>query len=718
MQGIPNELKVLNKWVTWKDPKTKKPYQVNGKSLASVTDPKTWGSFNTAIKTVEAGKAAGVGFVFSAEDDYCGFDLDDVFIKGVLIDEAEELVNMLKSYTELSVNGKGLHIICKCKEKLPAIVKKLFGLEFYSQNRYFVTTGNVFYAAGIEDRTTVIKLIHRKFSTPRTKAPVRKAVNPGLLKEVLTYIPAENYDDWLRVGIALKSIGADFEIWADWSKKSNKWNQDEGVKKWASFRDPQINFGSLIYMAKQHGYNDVLEQLKDTLPEAPKIEFSEGIECTDYANGLRAAKLFKDRYAYASGLGLREYNGACWIEGEINFDKRLVPDLQKQIYNEALYYKAEGAEKRATGLVKWSNGLGASNRAIAAKKFTLQQLRIPDSLFANPDPLLLPCGNGTVDLSTGLLSPNRASDYFQHCLQTPFIEGALAPRWIDFLEEIFSGDKDTIHYMQKLAGYCLTGFTYEEKCFFLCGEGSNGKSVFLNTLYSLLEGFGVVIHSSDLLENNYGDRSLVFGQLAGKRLAYAGETKTGKTLNTRIVKQITSTDPIQGRTLYKDPFTFKPSHKLILTTNRFPRVIDSDIGTWRRLVGIPFKNSFIKSADMTLQKKLRGELEGILAWAIEGALLWQKEELLAPPAIEQFTKVLHSEGDILGVFINEELIKNSVSSVSLSAVYNRYVSWCKTNNEYCLGRNTFSQDLKVRIENSLDRDKKVVFNGVKLNPLF
>ena len=61
-------------------------------------------------------------------------------------------------------------------------------------------------------------------------------------------------------------------------------------------------------------------------------------------------------------------------------------------------------------------------------------------------------------------------------------------------------------------------------------------------------------------------------ELKGKRLIIASELEEGTRLNTGMVKQLCSTDPIQAEKKYKDPFSFDPSHTLVLYTNHLPRV--------------------------------------------------------------------------------------------------------------------------------------------------
>ncbi|HUU01898.1 MAG TPA: hypothetical protein VM425_10680 [Myxococcota bacterium] len=169
-QAIPEELRRLPQWLLWRSQivdgrPTKVPYTAIGRK-ASTTDPNTWTDFDTAVKTSE--RFDGIGFVFTKDDPYFGVDLDSkqraVFDKqtGQLAPWAAEIVDALHTYTELSVSGKGLHIIGK--GKLPEGGRRSCDVEMYSHSRYFCMTGN--HLAGtpmeINERTAEIAAVHAK----------------------------------------------------------------------------------------------------------------------------------------------------------------------------------------------------------------------------------------------------------------------------------------------------------------------------------------------------------------------------------------------------------------------------------------------------------------------------------------------------------------------------------------------------------------------------
>jgi putative DNA primase/helicase len=145
-ENIPEELTRRPQWVVWRleerDGKpTKIPYIAGGVGMAKSADLMTWRGFEEALKAYRTGRYSGIGFVFSSADPYAGIDLDKCRDPetGEIEGWAKEIVDAFDSYTEASQSGTGLHIIVRGK----APGKRRGGVEAYSQERFFATTGAV-----------------------------------------------------------------------------------------------------------------------------------------------------------------------------------------------------------------------------------------------------------------------------------------------------------------------------------------------------------------------------------------------------------------------------------------------------------------------------------------------------------------------------------------------------------------------------------------------
>ena len=144
------ELRALKQWVLWRSvdigaaKPTKIPYQING-NKASVTDPSHWSSFDEVVKL--ASNYSGIGFVFTASDNFAFIDLDQTLDEAT-IDHQKKIFGHFNSYSELSPSGQGLHIIVK--GKVPQ-GRRRNHVEIYSSERYATFTGNVYLNEPIKD---------------------------------------------------------------------------------------------------------------------------------------------------------------------------------------------------------------------------------------------------------------------------------------------------------------------------------------------------------------------------------------------------------------------------------------------------------------------------------------------------------------------------------------------------------------------------------------
>jgi len=161
-ENIPQELRELEQWVVWRyvdrsGMKTKPPYYPNFPNRpANVSDPTTWGSFDCATAVVKEGKADGIGFVFTEQDEFFGIDIDsEEKVSQEHIEERQKLLKQLlastDTYAEVSPSGKGLHLIGRGKLPEKGGKKSTSAqIEIYDNKRFFTMTGNIH-----EERNTI-----------------------------------------------------------------------------------------------------------------------------------------------------------------------------------------------------------------------------------------------------------------------------------------------------------------------------------------------------------------------------------------------------------------------------------------------------------------------------------------------------------------------------------------------------------------------------------
>jgi putative DNA primase/helicase len=312
------------------------------------------------------------------------------------------------------------------------------------------------------------------------------------------------------------------------------------------------------------------------------------------------------------------------------------------------------------------------------------------------DPYLLNFLNGTVDLRTARLRPHARKDFITKVVRYEFQTSARCPRWLAFLDQIMGGGPDVgegqlarasrlVDYLQRALGYSLTGCTIEKAVFVLFGRGDNGKSTMLTTFRQLIEEYSVLLQADTLMvrrESNNTQADLA--DLRGARFAQTSETEEGQRLAQGMLKRIAQgMGKIKATRKYENPIEFPETHKLWMDTNRKPTIRDADDeATFNRLHSIPFLVQIPKNRiDRGMLAKLLSEAEGILAWAVQGAVLWDQFGLNKPPEVEEANNAWRAEIDHLGRFIQECCVKGEGFHVRAGQLYSAYKAWAERGGE-------------------------------------
>ena len=312
-------------------------------------------------------------------------------------------------------------------------------------------------------------------------------------------------------------------------------------------------------------------------------------------------------------------------------------------------------------------------------------------------PWLLNCENGTLDLRTGELMPHDRNHLLTKLAPVHYGSDAECPQWLAFLNRIMDDRADLVNFLQLAAGYSLTASTREQCMYFLYGVGANGKSTFLNTLAAMLGDFAGQTPTNTLMAKKNEGIPNDIARLKGLRFVQAAEAEMGKALAESLVKQMTGGDPLVGRFLHGEFFEFAPQFKLFLATNHKPVIRGTDNGIWRRIRLIPFEVTIPEAErDRDLPEKLKDELPGILRWAVEGCLAWQRDGMLVPEAVTAATDEYRSEMDFLAAFIDEECRLGSDLRIGASELYRLYIGWCEGLKERPLRPNMFGMRIKER----------------------
>lgn len=394
------------------------------------------------------------------------------------------------------------------------------------------------------------------------------------------------------------------------------------------------------------------------------------------------------------------WDGRRWRVDVTAEVRRRAKETARSIYSEASAVSGndQAAEMRRKELGAWARRSEARERRSAMIELAQSERRIPvlpEQLDA--DPWLFNCLNGVLDLRTGRLHPHQRNDLFTKLAPVAYEPEAKCPTWLAFLHSIMDGNRELIGFLQRFAGYALTGVIREHVLVICYGTGSNGKSTFLETLISLMGDYAWQAPPDLLMLKSLGAHPTDVAGLFGVRFAACIETASGRRLDEARMKMLTGGDQVTARRMREDFWTFRPTHKLALGTNHKPVVATTDHGTWRRQKLVPFTVTIpTEEQDRLLPEKLRAELNGILRWAVEGCLAWQRQGLGDAEAIREATEAWRDESDVLGGFLAACCELAPRATVSVRELYARFIGYCEATGEDPLRQKPFGQRLAER----------------------
>ena len=309
------------------------------------------------------------------------------------------------------------------------------------------------------------------------------------------------------------------------------------------------------------------------------------------------------------------------------------------------------------------------------------------------DPMLLNTPVGILKLPAGNLEPHdRALRMTKMAGAAP---GGEAPLWRKFLGDVTAGDEELQWYLQRFVGYSLTGSTEEHALVFLYGPGGTGKSVFLSVLMDLLGDYAASA-PMDMFVVAKGERHPTeLAMLHGRRLVTASETQEGRRWDEAKLKAITGGDRITARQMRQDFFTFTPAFKLFMAGNYRPAIRSVDEAMRRRLHIVPFMHRIAKP-DKHLLSKLRGELGGIMKWAVQGCLDWQRDGLAPPKSVERATDDYFETEDAIGRWLADRCNLDPNTATTTRILFRDWKIWATETSEYVGSERRFAQLLQQR----------------------
>ena len=714
--AIPAELRAMRRWMLWRSAKrkgkgkiTKIPFQPSG-APAKSTDPKTWSTFNVVADALRAGGFSGIGFALG--DGIAGVDLDDAINDaGNPEPWALEIVQQLKSYTEISPSGRGLHVIVR--GKLPPKRRRKGRVEMYDSGRYFCMTGNAIPGSAntVEERTAELAHIHALSfgSTPHTKvsASLSEAVVPNnidaTIAAAIVNVPefaatwnrkrdfsdqsASCYDMALANFCVRLGLGE-----GQFQQMSRRWREKHNDDPAKADRPDYIRTTWQKAVTSGNGRHTTAAS-SAVAAAVPGSEAAVPFDhLTDIGNAARIARENKNRLRFLYGPGYwLVWDGKRWKPDDDGSVVKLAVATVLKIHDEAKRLPF-GDDARAK-LIAHATRSERKERIIAMIDLAKPELAAqPDVMDA--DPFLFNVSNGTIELRTGQLRAHDPSDRITKLAPVTFDPDAAAPLFMRFLDRIFAGDADLIGYIQRVLGMALTGDVREQHLWILWGEGANGKNTLLDSVCGLMGDYAGQTPPHLLTSSKQREHPTEIADLMGRRLAVAAETEDDAPLRLQLVKILTGNARIKARVMRGDYFEFPRTHKLILMTNNRPSVREDTEAAWRRLRLIPCRVVIPEcERDSLLLTKLRTEWPGILAWLVRGCLDWQAGGLHDPAAVVDATRNYRGSRNHLAGFIGDRCVRDAEAWAESRQLFGAYVDWCKHHNHRPMSETAFGTGL-------------------------
>lgn len=765
---IPQELRDRRQWVVWQRNKsgTKFPMQTTG-TPAKVDDPSTWTSFDEVV-TVSSG-FAGIGFVITGNDPYCGIDLDNCIDEdGNLRDWSKPIVEVLvdKGYGEVSPSGRGIKFLTIAEKPKGARCQKKFGgdkqqLEMYDGrgkggkpgHRWWAMTGDVYHDCDqIGDGGGAVTLICNEHLMPATTSHQASPNARSERSATSSSSPTAEAEKRIQVAIAAMRKVPVRSDETDGSRRLMQYARQ--AKRWClSEADALKAVRAMLQeipMPVDYTDNDIERRIVDAVPSFGEAELDqspmdrmvnrivhdaddaaapsggEWVGCTLKQNHNELAIRFVDQY----GADLRfvrkwqcwcVWEGSRWRKDESGRDSLcLAREFARGLwgcigeYVKTVPTRDEIA--KCVTFIKSTNQLTHMESFLKVSSADRKVLMDHDDL--NPDPMLLNVANGTIDLRTGEIRKHRQRDLITLITTVTFDPSATCPKWIAFLDLVFDGDAELIRYVRQLLGYSVIGSNDAHVLPIAWGGGCNGKSTLSSVMIQILGEYATTAMES-LALGTKNEHSCEVADLYGRRFVAINEPESGERLRESRVKMLTGDSQIAARGMRENPWTFDRTFLLWMSTNHKPRITGTDEAIWRRIKVIPFtvdirtRTTPIPDLDRVL---VETEGAGILNWLIAGCLDYQRNGFAEPECVKLAVDEYRHEEDQLGAFIDECCLTGQDGyHETADKLFDAYCEWA---GKEAVTKTLFGREMARRFRKEKPTSgqfrRKVVYYGVTL----
>ena len=415
----------------------------------------------------------------------------------------------------------------------------------------------------------------------------------------------------------------------------------------------------------------------------------------DTANANCVKYAHNGKYAYSKTHGWLVFNGQFWDQDDA--EASLDDDIADVLMARQDAIRMAGDDPRAKVLPNTQNIKNIKERLTGKKLF---RAKIKDF---DKDPLVLNCLNGMINLRDGQLHPHAPEQHLTHMIPVEYdqslVHNGLVHNgwkwWHDWISATAKGGEADAVWLRKAVGYSITGLTREEVLFYLYGPARAGKGTFVETIIAMLGHplsdelpFSTFTRKDDGNSQNHD-----LAPLKPARFIAASESNSYERFNEAKIKALTGGNNIRCAFKFKTHFSYRPQFKIWLSSNEEINADPDDDAVWGRVRVIEFPHSHLGKEEKMMKQNFRSpeKLKSILAWAVCGALEWQKDGLEEPASMAEAKRLQRAQRDTVQAFIDDiaerpEEHKDDPHAGPYSGhltastdVYKRYRQWCNDN---------------------------------------
>lgn len=406
---------------------------------------------------------------------------------------------------------------------------------------------------------------------------------------------------------------------------------------------------------------------------------AEGI--SDEGNARSIHRLHAGHFLHTDALGWLRYTGTHWTaKGATAAVSRAIVDTLSKRIQAAINTGEPEKHGKLIGFCIPNKG------RVQGAMYLYESLVHADIDDFDTEPDLLNCKNGVVNLRTGQIIPHHSSQRFTHCTTVAYTPSASAGRFTTWLAEAVQGGAETVAWLQMAVGYSLTGHTREEVLFYLYGPPRSGKGTLTEMLLALLGApLAKEVNFATFTAQRTGDsQNFDLAPLKPCRLVAASESNAYERFNEAKVKALTGGNEVYCAFKHQTHFAYRPQYKIWLSSNQPVNADPDDDAVWGRLRVVAFPHSHLGIEDKTLKSRMKSPamLEGLLAWAVEGAKRWYALGSRGLPELEHSVQIKtrqRGELDHVQAWLDECCEVGSTHFAANKELYPSYRLWCEVN---------------------------------------